>query len=112
MSESSPIQLQIRKIIYEKFNDPEEKFTNDEVFEILKKGEEIDESLTIDDVEKYFFELCDSGMTRNIAQNFTTIWLKLFEPLEKLQCGSCGQEIYVSKSENRTCPNPSCNATV
>lgn len=112
MRESSPIELQIRKIIFEKFNDPEEKFTNDEIFEILKKEGKIEPSLTIDDTEKYFFELCDSGLARNIAQNFTTIWLKLFDPLEKHQCNSCGNEIYLSKSENRICPNPFCKSSI
>jgi hypothetical protein len=32
-----PVVLQIRKIIFEKFNDVDIKFTNDEIFEILKK---------------------------------------------------------------------------
>ena len=36
-SPSTPIQIQIRKIIYEKFNDTELRFTNDEIFEIIKK---------------------------------------------------------------------------
>ena len=112
MSESSPIQLEIRKAIFEKFNDPDGKFTNDEVFETLQKQGTIDSSLTIDDVEKYFIELCDSGLVRNIAQNFTTMWLKLFEPLEKILCGACGMEIYMAKSEDRICPNPSCKSTV
>jgi hypothetical protein len=106
------IQDQIRKIIYEKFNDPENKFTNDEIFEIIKNNGDIDESWTIDDVEKYFLEICDLGIVRNIAQNFTTIWFKLFEPVEKIQCKSCNQEIYLGKSEARICTNSDCKATI
>ena len=39
----------------------------------------IDPTMTIDDMEVYFKELCDSELLRNIAQNFTTQWFKLFE---------------------------------
>ena len=34
---TTPITLQIRKIIFEKFNDVDTKFTNDEIFETLKQ---------------------------------------------------------------------------
>lgn len=115
MSDFQPsvkIQDQIKKIIFEKFNDTETKFTNDEIFEIIKNNGDIDKSWTIDDMEKYFLEICDSGLVRNIAQNFTTIWFKLFEPIEKLQCESCNQEIYLGKSEDRICTNPECKATI
>ena len=106
------IQDQIRKIIYEKFNEPEKKFTNDEIFEILKNNGDINKSWTIDDMEKYFFEICDLDLVRNIAQNFTTIWFKLFEPVEKIQCKSCNQKIYLEKSEPRICTNSDCKATI
>ena len=115
MSDFQPttkIQDQIRKIIYEKFNDPEKKFTNDEIFEIIKNNGDIDESWTIDDVEKYFLEICDLGLVRNIAQNFTTIWFKLFDPFEKIQCKSCNQESYLCKSEARICTNSDCKVTI
>ena len=73
---STPIELQIRKIIFEKFNDVDTKFTNDEIFELLKSEGDIDPSWIIDDTESLFHDLCDSGLVRNIAQNFTTIFLK------------------------------------
>ncbi len=107
-----PIALQIRKIIFEKFNDVDTKFTNDEIFEILKENGDIDPSWIIDDVEPFFNEICDSGLARNIAQNFTTIWLKLFDPAEKLHCNACNQDIYLGTSEKRTCPNPSCKSSI
>lgn len=106
------IQAQIRKIIYDNFNDPEKKFTNDEIFEILKNTENFNPSYTIDDMEKYFLELCDSGLMRNIAQNFTTIWFKLFDFVEKIQCKSCNEEIYLGISEARICINTACKATI
>ena len=107
-----PISLQIRKIIYEKFNDVDGKFTNDEIFEILKQNADIDSSWIVDDIEPFINEICDSGLARNIAQNFTTIWLKLFDPIEKLHCDSCNQDIYLGSSEERTCPNPSCKSVL
>ncbi len=107
-----PIILQIRKIIFEKFNDVETKFTNDEIFEALKENGDIDPSWIIDDVESFFNEICDSGFTRNIAQNFTTIWLKLFDPAEKLHCNTCNHDIYLGTSEEKICSNPSCKSSI
>ena len=105
-----PIALQIRKIIFEKFNDVDTKFTNDEIFETLKENGDINTSWIIDDVEPFFKEICDSGLARNIAQNFTTIWLKLFDPVKKHRCNSCNQDIYLGESEKQECTNPSCKA--
>ena len=34
----TPIELQIRKIIFENFNDVDSKFSNDEIFEIIKNS--------------------------------------------------------------------------
>ena len=107
-----PIELQIRKIIFEKFNNVDSKFSNDDVFEIIKKNGDINPSWIIDDLESFFNELCASGLARNIAQNFTTIWMKLFEPIEKLRCNSCNLEIYLGTTEDRVCPNPSCKSSI
>ncbi len=108
----TPIALQIRKVIFEKFNNVDLKFTNDEIFEMLKKKGDIDPSWIIDDVESFFKEMCDSRLARNIAQNFTTIWLKLFDPVEKNYCNTCKLDVYLGASEKRTCPNPSCKAPI
>ena len=107
-----PITLQIRKIIFEKFNNVDTVFTNDEIFPILKENGDIDSSWIIDDTESFFNEICDSGLARNIAQNFTTIHLKLFDSVEKLHCDTCNQDIYLGISEERTCPNPSCKSSI
>ena len=106
----TPIALQIRKIIFENFNDVDNRFTNDEIFEHLKKNGDIDPSWIIDDTEPFFNEICKSGLTRNIAQNFTTIWLKLFDSVEKLHCNSCNNDVFVGTTEDRKCPNPSCGS--
>ncbi len=107
-----PIALQIRKIIFEKFNDVDTKFTNDEIFEMMKPGGDMDPSWIIDDMESFFTDICDSGLARNIAQNFTTIYLKLFDPLEKLYCSACNNDVYLGASEERTCPNPLCKSVI
>ena len=109
---SVPIQLQIRKIIFEKHNEVDTKFTNDEIFEEIKLGGDFNSSWIIDDLELYINEICDSGLTRNIAQNFTTIWLKLFDPVKKHHCNSCKQDIYLGESEKQECTNPSCKANL
>ena len=109
---ATPIALQIRKIIFDKFNDVDTKFTNDEIFEILKSNGDIDPSWIIDDTEPFINEICDSGLARNIAQNFTTIWLKLFDPIEQLHCSACNNDIHLGTSEERVCPNPSCKSTL
>ena len=107
-----PITNNIRKVIFENFNEPDLRFNNDQIFEILKKDDMIDQSLTIDDMEAHFKELCDSELLRNIAQNFTTQWFKLFEPLEKIQCNSCKNDNYITQSESKTCKNPDCGSNL
>ncbi len=111
-SPSTPIQIQIRKIIFEKFNDPELRFTNDEIFEIIKKNKDVEKNWTIDNMESYFKEICDQGLVRNIAQNFTTRWFKLFDSVEKFQRKSCNKEIFLGKSEERICTNSECKASI
>lgn len=111
-SPSTPIQIQIRKIIQENFNDLDTRFTNDEIFAIMKKNGGIDDSWTIDDLEPFFNEICHCGLTRNIAQNFTTIWMKITDNVEKLHCNSCGNDICVGVTEKRICPNPTCSAAI
>ena len=112
MPDSSPIATSIRKVIFENFNDDDLRFNNDQIFEILKQREIIDASLTIDDMEVYFNELCDIEILRNIAQNFTTQWFKLFEPIEKVQCSLCKKESYIISSESKICQNSSCGSTL
>jgi len=101
--QGNSVAFQIRKIIYEKFNDTNSRFTNDDVFEIMKDNGMVN-SLTIDDMEPYFKQLHDEGLIRPIAQNFTTQWYKLFEKVKKFNCKSCGQDIHLGNLESRVCP--------
>ena len=110
-TQALPISLQIRKIIFEKFNDINGRFTNDQIFEILN-SRDTDKSLTIDDMEPFFKNLHNDGLIRPIAQDFTTQWFKLNAPVEKFKCNSCNLEIYLGKLEYRICPNPSCRASI
>ena len=105
------LPLQIRKTIFEKFNDTNLRFTNDEILELLKTNG-LDSSVTIDDVEQYFNQLRDAGLIRQIAQNFTTNYYKLFDVVEKIKCNSCNQEVYLGKMESRVCPNSECKASI
>ena len=107
-----PITANIRKVIFENFNDLDLRFNNDQIFEILKQNKNIDQSLTIDDMEIYFKEFCDAELLRNIAQNFTTQWFKLFELFEKIECKSCKNENYLASSEKKICQNQRCGATL
>jgi hypothetical protein len=111
VSQQVILPLQIRKIIFEKFIDTNLTFTNDEIFELLK-GNGIDNLLTIDDMGQYFKKLYDEGLIRQVAQNFTTQYYKLFEMVEKIFCNSCNQEIYLGKLEPRACPNHQCKAPI
>jgi len=106
------VTYHIRKVIFENFNDLDLKFNNDQIFEILKQNKNIDQSLMIDDMEIYFKELCDAELLRNIAQNFTTQWFKLFELFQKIECKSCKNENYLTSSEKMICQNQKCSATL
>ena len=112
MADNSPILISIRKIIFENFNEEDLRFNNDQIFEILKQNKLIEESLTIDDMEIYFKELCDNEILRNIAQNFTTQWFKLFESLNEVQCESCKKNSYLIPSEDKICQNTSCGSSL
>ena len=106
---STQILLQIRKVVFDKFNDTSLRFTNDEIFEILKTQDMV-KSLTIDDMKPFFDKLHQDVFIRPIAQNFTTQWFKLFEEVEKTNCNSCNNEIHIGKLEERICP--SCKASI
>lgn len=111
-SPSVHILLQIRKIIFDQFNDTNTRFTNDEIFEILKKNQNIDNTSIVDDMDPFFDQLHNEKLIRPIAQNFTTRWFKLFSGVEKFECNSCKNTIHLGKLEERNCPNPLCKASI
>ncbi|MDC0171936.1 hypothetical protein OAK02_03850 [Candidatus Nitrosopelagicus sp.] len=104
--------LQIRKIIFENFNEIDLRFNNDEIYELLKKNDNFDQSQTIDDLANDFKKIEDDGLVRCIAQNFTTQWFKIFDDVEKITCTSCNSEIYLGKEESRICPVSDCSANI
>ena len=104
--------LQIRQIIFENFNEIDLRFNNDEIYELLKKNENFDQSQTIDDLESDFKQLEDDGMVRCIAQNFTTKWFKLYEKMEQLNCSSCNGVVFLGNDESKICYNDECGATL
>ena len=97
--------MQIRRIIFERFNDIEKPFNNDEILDLLNSEHK---DLTTQDIEDEIAEIRRCGMVREIGQNFTTVWLKLFDILDEIRCASCDMTIHLGRSEERICPNPSC----
>ena len=102
------IELQIRRIIFDNFNDLDIRFNNDQILEFLKKNDGFDQSITVDNLEDEFKKIEDDGFVRCIAQNFTTKWFKLYDDIEKIHCSSCNSDVYLGKDESRICPNNEC----
>ena len=106
------VQLQIRKIIFDNFNDVNVRFNNDQILEFLKKTDGFDQSVTIDNLEDEFKKIEDDGFVRCIAQNFTTKWFKLHDDIENIHCSSCNSDVYLGKDESRICPNHECKVNL
>lgn len=86
-------------------------FNNDQVLEIMQRDGVVSSDATVDYLEPHFRNLCERGMMRNIAENFTTIWFKLFGAVTKFRCGTCGKDICLGSDEARICPE-SCGANL
>ena len=99
----------IRKIIFDNYNDTDVRFSNDEMLGHLNK---IDKYKTLDDVldfEDALLEMEKSGMLRPIAQNFNTRYYRLWNKLEPASCKACGLSTYFAPAEEgKACP--SCGA--
>ena len=106
------IELQIRRIIFDNFNDLDIRFNNDQILEFLKKSDGFDQSITVDNLEDEFKKIEDDGFVRCIAQNFTTKWFKLYDNIEKIHCSSCNSDVYLGKDESRICPNHECKVNL
>ena len=106
------LMSQIRKVIFDNFNDVDTRFNNDQVLELLKKDETFDQTITIDDLESQFVKIEDDGLVRCIAQNFTTKWFKLYEKMESLNCSSCNGVVFLGNDESKICYNDECGATL
>ena len=106
------ILTQIRKIIFDNFNDVDLRFNNDQILELLRKDQNFDQTITIDDLETQFKKIEDDGLVRCIAQNFTTKWFKLYDSMKKFTCSSCNSDVFLGDDESRVCPNNECGATL
>ena len=106
------IELQIRRIVFDNFNDLDIRFNNDQILEFLKKNDGFDQSITVDNLEDEFKKIEDDGFVRCIAQNFTTKWFKLYDDIEKIHCSSCNSDVYLGKDESRICPNHECKVNL
>ena len=106
------IELQIRRIIFDNFNDLDIRFNNDQILEFLKKSDAFDQSITVDNLEDEFKKIEDDGFVRCIAQNFTTKWFKLYDDIEKIHCSSCNSDVYLGKDESIICANHECKVNL
>tara|TARA_Y100000590_G_scaffold328355_1_gene372890 strand:- start:118 stop:450 length:333 start_codon:yes stop_codon:yes gene_type:complete len=106
------IELQIRRIVFDNFNDLDIRFNNDQILEFLKKSDGFDQTITVDNLEDEFKKIEDDGFVRCIAQNFTTKWFKLHDDIEKIYCSSCNSDVYLGKDESRICPNHECKVNL
>jgi len=101
----------IRKIIFDNFNDTDTRFSNDEILEHLNQ---IDKYKTIDDVldfEDVLLEMERSGALRPIAQNFNTRYYRLWNTFEPVPCKTCNSIIYfTTNEEGKICPH--CSAQI
>ena len=106
------ILTQIRKIIFDNFNNIDVRFNNDQILELLRKDQNFDQSITIDDLETQFKKIEADGLVRCIAQNFTTKWVKLYDSMKKFTCNSFNSDVFLGDDESRVCPNTECGATL
>ncbi len=109
---NSLVLLHIRRIVFDNFNDSDVRFNNDQILELLKKDNEFDQNITVDNLEDEFKKIEDDGFVRCIAQNFTTKWFKLYNNVEKIHCNSCNTDVHLGSDESRICPNQECNANL
>jgi predicted Zn-ribbon and HTH transcriptional regulator len=100
----------IRKIIFDNFNDTDTRISNDEILGYLNQ---IDKYKTLDDVldfEDVLLGMEKSGMLRPIAQNFNTRYYRLWSTLEPATCKGCGFSTYFAPNEEgKACPECSAN---
>jgi hypothetical protein len=113
MSATSKVSRQdIRKIIFDNYNDTDVRFSNDEILDHLNEDERY-RSMQLDvlDFEEILLELEASRMLRPIAQNFNTRYYRLWETVEGTTCKGCGSSAYFASSEEeKKCPN--CGAKI
>lgn len=113
MSTTTKVSRQdIRKIIFDNYNDTDVRFSNDEILTHLVEEERYRAmELDVLDFEDVLLEMEASGMLRPIAQNFNTRYYRLWGQVEQTSCKACGKTTYfVPSEEGKTCPH--CYATL
>lgn len=108
MSTTSRVSRQdIRKIIFDNYNDTDVRFSNDEILAHLNEQTSYREmELEVLDFEDVLLELEGSGMLRPIAQNFNTRYYRLWSPLEQTVCKACSAaSFFASSEEEKKCPH-------
>lgn len=95
----------IRRIIFDNFNDTDVRFSNDEMLGYLNQ---LDKYKLLDDVldfEDVLLEMEKSGMLRPIAQNFNTRYYRLWNTLGPATCKACNFSTYFAPNEEgKACP--------
>jgi hypothetical protein len=88
MSTTAKINRQnIRKIIFDNFNNTDVRFSNDKILGYLNQIEKYS-SMEMDvlDIEDVLLEMEKSGLLRPIAQNFNTRYYRLWGVMEQTRC--------------------------
>ena len=91
----------IRKIMFENYNDTEIRFSNDDIISFLA-GIERYKSVELDvlDFEDVLLEMERSGLLRPIAQNFNTRYYRLRAPLQSMPCPACRETSFYAAIED------------
>jgi hypothetical protein len=95
----------IRKVIFDNFNDTDARFSNDEILAHLN-GMETYSAMELDvlDFEDVLLEMEKSRLLRPIAQNFNTRYYRLWGALEQVACKGCSENSYFASIEDdKTC---------
>ncbi|HEX6562332.1 MAG TPA: hypothetical protein VFA15_08115 [Nitrososphaera sp.] len=96
----------IRKIIFDNFNDTDYRFSNDEILGYLNEMDRYKAAnLDVLDFEDVLLEMEESGFLRPIAQNFNTRYYKIMTELETKTCKDCNTVSWFAEAEEpKLCP--------
>mgnify|MGYP001774584118 CR=1 FL=1 len=91
----------VRRVIYEQYNNTDIRFSNDEILQHLSETDKY-RSMDLDvlDMEETLLEMERTGALRPIAQNFNTRYYRLWAPLQSMTCSSCGAVSHYSENED------------
>lgn len=103
----------IRKIIFDNFNDTDYRFSNDEILGYLNEMDRYKTAnLDVLDFEDVLLEMEESGFLRPIAQNFNTRYYKIMTELETKTCKDCNTVSWFAEAEEpKSCPRSETCAT-